>query len=311
MSIHEHSSADSHIGGFGLALGLTLAFACIEAAGGLWSGSLALLSDAGHMFTDSLGLVLATIAAKLAARPISQRHSFGYARAEVICAFLNSLIMIGLIISIIIGAIIRLKIPHPVQGGYVFIIASIGLATNLAIAWSLSKQEDNINIRAALLHVLGDMLGSIAALIAGAVIFFTGYLAIDPILSLAVAGLILWSAIRLLRESLHILMEGVPTQIDINTVAAGLMKHAPAETEIHDIHIWTLTSGSIALSAHVRINNLALWPELLPQLCKWLAETWGIKHITLQPEPLWQKISFTPYADWVRKPLSPPPNTQH
>jgi cobalt-zinc-cadmium efflux system protein len=294
-----------------MALALTIAFAILEAGGGFWSGSLALLSDAGHMFTDSFGLILATIATNLAEKPVSQRHSYGFVRAEVISAFFNSLIMIGLIIGIVTGAIFRLENPHPVRGGYVFIIATIGLATNLAIAWSLSQQQNNINVRAALLHVLGDMLGSVAALIAGAVIYFTGFVAIDPILSLAVAGLILWSATRLLRESLHILMEGVPAHIDLKTVAAGLMNQAPPGAEIHDVHIWTLTSGRIALSAHVRLDNMALWPELLPKLCNWLTETWGIEHITLQPEPIWQKLSFIPYADWEENAFNPSGNSRH
>lgn len=265
------------------ALFLTLGFAVVEAVAGMLSGSLALLSDAGHMLTDSLALGLASMAAWLARKPPSKRHTYGLVRLEILAALLNSLVMLGLIAYIVIEAIHRLHDPQPVAGDAVMVVAALGLVVNIVVAWMLHKGGDSLNLRAAFLHVLGDMLGSVAALVAGVVIWTTGYTPIDPILSLVVAGLILVSAWRLLWESLHVLLEAVPAHIDIETVAQD-MAEIPGVQMVHDLHIWTLSSGQIALSAHMELTSFDDWDRILRATRQRLDERHGIRHVTLQPE---------------------------
>lgn len=265
------------------ALFFTLGFALVEAVAGVWSGSLALLSDAGHMLTDSMALGLAALAAWLARKPPSSRHTYGLVRLEILAALVNSLIMLALIAYIVTEAIQRLAHPQPVMGGAVMAVAAIGLGVNLVVAWMLHRGGHSLNIRAAFLHVLGDMLGSVAALVSGAVIWATGYTPIDPILSLAVAALILVSAWRLLWESLYVLLESVPAHIDIETVAQD-MADIPGVQVVHDLHIWTLSSGQTALSAHLELSSFDDWDRILRATRHRLDERHGIRHVTLQPE---------------------------
>jgi cobalt-zinc-cadmium efflux system protein len=265
------------------ALLFTLAFAGVEAVTGIVSGSLALLSDAGHMLTDSAALGLAAGAAWLAQRPPSHRHSYGLVRLEILAALLNSVLMLGLIVFIGIEAWERLAQPRPVRGGMVMVVAALGLLVNLAVAWMLSRSEQSLNTRAALVHVIGDMLGSVAALTAGAVIYFTGWMPIDPILSLVVAALILFSAWRLPGEAVHILMEGVPAHISLERVGRELAK-LEGVTAVHDLHVWTLSSGKVALSAHMELTDMGRWPATLARSRALLAQRFDIQHVTLQPE---------------------------
>lgn len=293
MSFHSHAASQHHIHDFHRgeetgakfywALVITLGFAVVEAAGGVWSGSLALLSDAGHMFTDSVALGLAAFGAWVAGRPPSARHSYGLLRAEVIAALMNGLLMLALIAWITVQAFSRLHNPQPVAGGAVMVIAFIGLAVNVAVALTLSHGRMSLNSRAALLHVLGDMLGSVAALAAGAVIYFTGWTPIDPILSLFVAGLILFSSVLLLRQTLHVLMEGVPPDLQLPQVGMAMAKVEGVHS-VHDLHIWTLSSGLVALSAHLQMESLDDWPRILNQTCAMLHDDFDIVHVTLQPE---------------------------
>jgi len=280
----EHHVGHQH-GGDALfkALFFTLGFAIVEAVTGVWSGSLALLSDAGHMLTDSTALGLAALAAWLAQKPPSNKHTYGLVRLEILAALFNSLLMLGLIGFISVEAIDRLAHPQPVNGGVVMVVAFIGLLVNLAVAWLLHQGGDSLNARAAFLHVMGDLLGSLAALIAGAVIWATGYLPIDPILSLLVCGLILVSAWRLLMESLHILMEAVPPHVSLENVASDLLK-IPGVCHVHDLHIWTLSSGQIALSAHIELESFADWDHILQLSRARLSQSHGIRHVTLQAE---------------------------
>jgi len=283
---HSHTHAHSHAhGGRALryAVVFTLAFAVVEVVGGVWSGSLALVSDAGHMLSDSLALVLAAFAAWIAHRPPSRRHTYGFARAEVIAALFNSLLMLLLIVGIVVEAIQRLLHPAPVAGAAVMVIAFLGLLVNIVVAIILGGGGDGINVRSALLHVMGDLLGSLAALIAGAVIYYTGWIPIDPILSLVVAGLILFSTIRLLREALHVLMEGVPVYLSLEDVGLNMAK-IQGVTSVHDLHIWTLAGGMVALSAHVVLDEMAEWPKILMTTRRMLHDSFGIDHVTLQPE---------------------------
>jgi cobalt-zinc-cadmium efflux system protein len=265
------------------ALYLTLGFAIVEAVAGWWSGSLALISDAGHMLTDSTALGLAAFAAWLARKPPSGRHTYGLVRVEVLAALTNSLLMFGLVTFIAIEAVGRFAQPVQVQGGTVTLVAIVGLLVNLGVAWQLSKGEKTLNTRAAMMHVLGDILGSVAALAAGLVIEFTGWMPIDPLLSLLVSGLILVSAWRLLSEAIHVLLESVPEHIDLKAVSADLEDIAGV-TSVHDLHVWTLSSGQTALSAHMNMGYLSEWPATLDSARNLLKDRHGIGHVTLQPE---------------------------
>lgn len=265
------------------ALAFTLAFAAVEAVAGWRAGSLALLGDAGHMVTDAAALGLAAFAAWIARRPPSVRHSYGLGRAEIIAALVNSLFMLAIVAGIVIAAIQRLQAPQPVAGGVVMGVAALGLVVNIIVAWMLSHGEETLNTRAALLHVLGDLFGSVAALIAGAVIYFTGWTAIDPILSLVICALILFSGFRLMREALHVLMEGVPSFLDLPEVGRA-MAGIQGVASVHDLHIWTLSSDTVMLSAHVAVTDMSRWQDILAEQQELLHQRYGIEHVTLQPE---------------------------
>lgn len=279
----------------GAALLLTLGYAGVEALVGLWSGSLALLGDAGHMLTDAAALGLAALAARLALRPPSALHSYGLSRIEVLAALINALFMLGVVALIAWEALQRLQTPAPVQGLAVMFTATIGLAINGVVAWLLLRDDDSLNVRAALLHVLGDLLGSVAALTAGAVIWLTGWTPIDPLLALLICGLILYSTLNILREALHVMMEGVPLHLDLTEVGQA-MAGVPAIRSVHDLHIWTLGAGRIALSAHIVLDRLADWEQALPQLEHLLHERYAIDHVTLQPETATFPLRPLPYA---------------
>ena len=294
---HPHTG---HNGTLIVALLLTLSFAGVEALAGWWSGSLALLSDAAHMLTDSSALGLAAGAAWLARRPPSSKHSYGLVRAEVLAALFNSLLMLVLIGYIVHEAIDRLGAPREIAGSTVIGVAVIGLAINLGVAWVLSRGEATLNSRAALLHVLGDALGSVAAITAGIVIVVTGWTPIDPLLSLLVAALILVSALRLLREVVHVLMEGVPGHVRLNVVGQDLAALGGV-LRVHDLHVWTLSSGTIALSAHLEIRDLSDWPGILAAARQTMDSRHGIRHVTLQPEVLMaQPLVRSPYPPFAR-----------
>ncbi len=264
------------------ALALTGGFAVVEAGAGFFAGSLALIADAGHMVTDAASFVVALIAAKLAARPPSRRATYGYARAEVLAAFVNALAMLALVVWIAVEAVQRLLAPLPVAGPTVMVVAIAGLVVNLAAAWVLSRGASGINARGAMLHVLGDLMGSVAALVAGAVIYRTGWMPIDPILSLAVAVLILRSTLALLRESGGVLLEGVPGHVSYEAVGRALAA-LPGVTGVHDLHVWQMSAERVALSAHLTLLDGRAWPHVLASAQRMLAHDHGIDHVTLQP----------------------------
>ena len=279
---HDHHHSSSHEVWLWPLL-LISAFAIVEAVGGWLTGSLALLGDAGHMVSDAAALALAWLGSWIALKPASKQHSFGLMRAEVIVALVNGLLMLFVITFIVLEAIDRLQTPRPVLGGEVMLIALLGLVVNVIVALKLHGHQDSMNNRAALLHVLGDLLGSVAALAAGAVIYFTGWMPIDPILSLFISALILISTVKLLREVVHVLMEGVPAHLEIGEVTDALAA-LPRVQEIHSVHIWALSSQVSALSAHVVLKDMQTWHEVLPQLRRMLHERFSIDHVTLQPE---------------------------
>ena len=282
----SHCDCHHHLGNKNYilyAVVFTFAFGIIEALSGWWSGSLTLLSDAGHMWVDALALSLAALASWLVRRPTTAKHTYGLGRAEVIISWLNSIFLIVLIIKILIEAINRLQTPHFVAGKTVMIVAVIGLIINLLTAWVLHKGEKTLNTKAALLHVLSDLLGSVAVLVSGIIIYFTNWVQIDPILSIFVCILILVSTIRLLRESLLVLMEGTPINIKASNVKL-VMQHVHGVDTIHDLHIWTLTSGTILLTAHVVVTDPKYWPAIIDDLREALQKNFDIAHVTLQIE---------------------------
>jgi cobalt-zinc-cadmium efflux system protein len=290
--LHEHRAGDARYKHYTVqrsqsvlawSLVLTLGFAVVEVVTGFMSNSLALISDAGHMVTDAAALGLALLAQIIAKRPPSARHSFGFGRAEALAAFVNSLVLLLLVSWIGYEALSRFSHPEEVHGATVFIVAAIGLAVNLVLAWLLSRGDSNMNTRAALVNVLGDLLGSVAALVSGAVIYYTGWMQIDPLLSLFVALLILRSTVGVLRESYHFLMGGVPEQIDYIKVGADL-EQVPGVCSVHDLHVWDMSPGEPALIGHVEIADLAHWPDVLHAIKAMLLEKHGIDHITLQAE---------------------------
>jgi cobalt-zinc-cadmium efflux system protein len=281
---HHHEHRHGAPGGaLRVAAALTVAFALVEALGGLWTGSLALLSDAGHMLTDGAALALGAVAAWMARRPPSERHSYGLGRAEVLAAFVNAAAMLVIVLALAYESILRLQHPRPVNGGAAALIALAGLVLNLWVMRRLAPHHHDMNARAARLHVLGDALGSVAALVAGALIALGGWTIADPIASLAICVLIGVSGSRLLRESLHALMEGVPRGLSVEAIGAE-MASVDGVLSVHDLHVWTLSGSRAALSAHVMVKSLQHWEKVLHDLQRRLHEKFGIDHVTLQPE---------------------------
>ncbi len=284
MAEHAHPHPHAHHGAaLRNAALLTKGFAAFEAAGGWWTGSLALLSDAGHMLTDGAALALAAGAAWIARRPPSERHSYGLGRAEVFAALLNAIAMLAIAGAIGYEAAARWQAPAPVKGGAAALIALAGLVLNLVILQRLGPHRHDLNTRAAMLHVFGDALGSAAALAAGLVIALTGWLPIDAIASGVIGLLIAASALRLTRESMHALMEGVPHGLSVETIGRE-MARVDGVLSVHDLHVWTLSGSRTALSAHVVVSSLQQWDHTLDALRRCLHENFGIDHVTLQPE---------------------------
>ncbi len=286
---HHHSDAGPRLI---WALLLTLGFAAVEAGAGFWSGSLALLGDAGHMVTDSASLGLAAFAAWLARRPPSHRHTYGLGRVETLAALLNVLLMVLVVVGISVAAIQRFLEPAAINGQVVTLVAIVGLCINIGVAWLLMHGEQTMNTRGALLHVMGDLLGSVAALVAGAVIVFTGWTPIDPLLSLLICLLVLGSSLRLLRDVLRALLEGVPAHLSVEKIGRALAA-VPGVRSVHDLHIWTLSSNRIALSAHLLVEVLDQWPDVLATARHELLHQ-GISHVTLQPESAVHAMHWLP-----------------
>ena len=264
------------------ALALTAGYALVEAFGGWLAGSLALLSDAGHMATDAAALGLALFAQWVARRPPSPRASYGYARAEVLAAFVNAILLLLLVGFIVVEAIRRIATPAPVAGAMVLGIASVGLAVNVVAAWMLSRASSSMAARAAFLHVVSDALGSIAAIVAGAVILTTGWTPIDPLLSLLTAVLILRATWRLLVQTTGVLMEGVPAHLDYREIGNALTAISGV-SGVHDLHVWLMSSHEAALSAHLTIDSGEAWLPILDAARRMLATRFRIDHVTLQP----------------------------
>lgn len=282
--MHDHSHAEhahKDHSRLDLALGLTILFALIESVGGWLSGSLALLADAVHMVSDVAALALATLAQRIARRPAHAGMTYGYGRARVLAAQVN-----GLALWFVAGwigwvAVMRLQAPPHVKGGLMLGVAAAGLLVNMIILRWLHGGHD-INTRAAYWHVLGDLLGSVAAVAAGIVIVSTGWMPIDPLLSFLVAAILVWGGWRLVRDTTVQLMEGVPPEVDMQEVH-NCISGVSGVAGVHHVHVWMLPDGRLALSAHVQVERMQDWPAMLPQLLAAL-EACGIVHATLQPE---------------------------
>jgi cobalt-zinc-cadmium efflux system protein len=279
---HAHDHRKTSRRALVVVLALTLGFTAVEVVGGLLTGSLALLADAGHMVSDVLALVLAVAAVTLARRPSTPRRSFGFQRAEILAAFVNGLALLAVSGWIVWEALQRLDDPPEILGGWMLVVAVCGLAVNGASAAILVRSEgESLNIEAALRHVIADFLGSAGVLVAALVIVLTGWRTIDSIVSIGIAGLVALSAWGILRDSTAILMEQTPAGLDADAVARAIVG-VPGVTKVHDLHVWRITSGFDALSAHVLVGRGEDCHALRRHVERVLAERFGITHTTLQ-----------------------------
>jgi len=284
---HHHSHDDkSSIKRVQLALVLTGIFMVVEVVGGIISGSLALLADAGHMLTDTMALALAAFAFRVSSKPADTKRSYGYQRFQIIAAFVNGLSLLAIVGWILFEAVMRLINPPEVIGTTMLVVASAGLVVNVVVFLILhSGDQENLNIRGAALHVLGDLLGSVAAIIAAFVIIKTGWMPIDPILSVLVAALILRSAWQLVRRSAHILLEGAPEWLDLAEMQSKIIAAVPQVTEIHHVHVWGLTPQHPMLTMHVVLEEKPEDPTALVRSVKQvLKSNFGINHSTIEVE---------------------------
>ncbi len=264
-------------------LGLTATFMIVEALGGWLAGSLALLADAGHMLTDVGALGLSLLTAWIARRPASDEKTYGYQRWEILAALINGTALFGIAGWVVVEAVRRLQQPPPVRVGLFLGVALAGLAVNLVSLWILhGTHRHNLNTRGAYLHILGDILGSLGAIGAAAVIAITGWRMADPLISIAISLLILVGAFRLLRESTDILLEGVPKNVSMLEVQRRMLG-IQGVTAVHDLHVWTVTSGMVAMSGHAVVPDLGAHPEVLDGIRSQMAGL-GIGHVTIQLE---------------------------
>jgi cobalt-zinc-cadmium efflux system protein len=284
---HSHApavTADSERRVF-LVMLLTGGFMVAEVIGGLLSGSLALLADAGHMLTDTAALALAWFAFRLGRKPADPKRSYGYHRFQVLAAFVNGLTLFVIAGWIIVEAVERVLEPVPVLGGTMLVIAALGLAVNVVAFMVLHRAEGaNLNVRGAAIHVLGDLLGSVAAIAAAGIILVTGWTPIDPILSVLVALLILRSAWTVVRESGHILLEGTPEGVDPARIGAALRSAVPGVTDVHHVHPWALTSERLLVTLHAVVEEDADPNATLLAINRVLETRFGITHATVQLE---------------------------
>lgn len=292
---HEHAHGHDHGHGIGgkregnavalrWAFGITTVILVAEAVGGWLTNSLALLSDAGHMLSDAASLGLSLLAIHFAKKPASVSKSYGYRRLEILAALANGVALFVIAVAISWEASHRLFDPPPVASLPMMGIAGIGLAANLASAWVLLHQgdvKDNLNLRSAYLHVLGDALGSVGALLAGALMYFYGWYVADPIVSVAVALLILRGAWGVVSQSLHILMEGTPTGSNIEAMVASL-ETIPGVCNVHDVHVWTVTSGYDVFSCHLVVSKGTNITKVVAAGAELLERQFGIRHTTIQ-----------------------------
>ena len=278
---HSHSRERESIRA---AFFITAVFAAVELIGGLLTGSLSLLSDALHMVSDVTALALSFFTSKIAALRPDSKRTFGYRRAEVVAALINALLLWGVAGYMLREVYDRIKNPAPVLSGPMLVIAFLGLLANIVSAWFLhSEKEHNINIKGAFLHVLSDLAGSVGVIAAGLVIYFTGYYRADTIVSFLIIALILYSSSRLMAETLHILMEGVPPRLSMRELETALLA-IEGVSGVHELHVWSLSSGFNALSAHLLVKDQALAAQALKKAVCLTSEKFDIRHSAFQVE---------------------------
>lgn len=281
---HAHA-VDAPASALRVALWLTLGFLVVEAVAGWLSGSLALLSDAGHMLTDAGALALALGAARLASRERTRLRTFGFRRAEMLAALLNGLVLGVTAVWVLVEAVQRLASPPEVRGPWMLVVAALGLAVNLAAAWVLGRAhaDGGANLRAAMAHVLADAAGSLAALAAGVLVARFGMRIADPLASIAISTLILWGAWKLVRGSADVLMEGAPKDVDLGAIEATIRAVAGV-ADLHDLHVWSIADGFPVATVHVVIAAGAHGVEVSSRVGQELARAHGLSHVTVQPE---------------------------
>lgn len=296
MHHHAHGHCDHHHGhhhgregnqkGLAIALGVTIGIMVLEFVGGLVTNSLALLSDSGHMLSDAASLLLSLVAVWLATKPVSPKKTYGFYRFEILAALVNGVALVGIAGWILWEAIGRFVNPPVVASRSMMLIAAIGLLANMVSAWALMRKGDvkeNVNVRSAYLHVLGDALGSVGAIAAGLVMWLFGWYVADPLISVLVAVLIFKGAIAVVRQTVHILMEGTPAAIDQTEVKAAL-SGIDGVLDVHDLHIWTITSGLDSLSCHLLIEDDRDAQVILQRAIDLVETRFHIRHATIQIE---------------------------
>lgn len=280
----QHSSSNSSWRRLSVVLCLTALYMVAEVLGAWWTGSLALLADAGHMFTDVAALILALTAVWFGARPATSKKTFGYYRLEIVAALVNGVALVVMSLLIFYGAYQRWIEPPVVRSGPMILVAAGGLTVNLICAWILhGRHEIDLNIRGAWMHVMGDALGSVAAIAAGACMAVFGWYKADALFSVVIGLLIIWGSIRLIRESTNVLLEGTPAHINLAAVEDAILA-TNGVSNVHDLHVWTITSGRDALSAHVIHAHSISQPDLLRELRTKLHDRFGVDHLTIQME---------------------------
>ena len=281
---HRHQHKNESWRRLSLVLILTMLYMFAEVIGAWWTGSLALLADAGHMFTDVAALILALTAVWFGSRPATSRKTFGYYRLEIIAALVNGVALVVISIFIFYGAYERWLSPPIVKTGPMIVVAIGGLVVNLACAWILhAHQEVDLNMRGVWMHVMGDALGSVAAILAGVCMALFGWYAADAIFSVVISLLIIWGSVRLIKESTNVLLEGTPAHINLAAVENAILD-TRGVSDVHDLHVWTITSGREALSAHVIHAESISQPDLLRELRTKLHDRFGVDHLTIQME---------------------------
>jgi len=282
--VHRHHLASESSRRLSIVLILTTIYTVAEALGGWWTGSLALFADAGHMLTDVAALVLALMAVWFSARPATATKTFGYYRLEILAALTNGVALIVISLLVFYEAYRRWAAPPPVRGGVVVLVAGGGLIVNLISARILhGRHEVDLNIRGVWLHVMSDALGAIAAIVAGALMALYGWYAADPLFSVFIGLLIVWSSWNLIREATNVLLEGTPAHINLAAVEESILQ-TEGVSDVHDLHVWTITSGREALSAHVIHAGSVSQPALLQGLREKLHDRFGVDHLTIQME---------------------------
>jgi len=283
---HDHGTGEGNLKRVMVALVLTGAFMVVEVVGGILSGSLALLADAGHMLTDTMALALAAAAFHVSKRPAQGNLTYGYQRFQILAAFVNGLSLLFIVGWILYEAIQRFIVPREILGETMLVVAAAGLVVNIiAFAVLHSGDQENLNIRGAALHVAGDLLGSVAAIVAAVVIIYTGWTLIDPLLSVAVAALILRSAWTLVKRSAHVLLEGAPDWLDVPDMQARIVANVPGVTEIHHVHVWGLTPQQLMMTMHVQLaDGVESQSTVVRGVKDFVRQEYGIGHTTIEIE---------------------------